>query len=110
MPLPLIDPELCLRGKTAVVTGANTGIGLITARELARARLERARRVCSPWTSRCRGITIAGRWSWCVYAATVVGGLQKMGEAAGFASNGARHRHPADNGRLLSTLTPSPHA
>jgi NAD(P)-dependent dehydrogenase (short-subunit alcohol dehydrogenase family) len=34
---PLIDSEINLHGQTAVVTGANTGIGLVTARELAAA-------------------------------------------------------------------------
>ena len=63
-----------------------------------------ANRLSSPRTSRCCGITTTGRRQQCVYAAAVVGGLQKMGEAAGFASNGGRHRPSRASGRLLSTL------
>lgn len=37
MPTPLVSPSVSLSGRTAVVTGANTGIGLVTAIELARA-------------------------------------------------------------------------
>ncbi|MBT9556561.1 MAG: SDR family oxidoreductase [Myxococcales bacterium] len=35
--LPLVDPSVSLAGKLAVVTGSNTGIGKVTALELARA-------------------------------------------------------------------------